>query len=233
MQKRFFLSILSLSFFTFSCTKESSTSNEIIPVADFSFTFVGDNHHAPSSVNFSSTSKSSYSFSWNFGDGTSGTGETVSHKYTTEGTYTVTLTTTAGQKSSTKTQTVTILPAYRSVSINRIYLDSTSATSQFNGEYNITDNNMSTLYWTSNPYYFTINPSSLPSYATISSPVLVSNLSLYYRVFLTDVTNVNNPILLQQGVFLPSLYNDGESIFSSYPSKAKISGGFSLGLQWQ
>jgi PKD repeat protein len=61
------------------------------PVADFTFSptnpVVGDK------VTFTSTSTGSISsYDWSFGDGATGSGGSVSHSYTTAGTYTVTLT---------------------------------------------------------------------------------------------------------------------------------------------
>lgn len=67
---------------------------------------------APLTVNFSGSGStdpdgSIVSYAWNFGDSTTGSGETISHIYSTPGTYAATLTVTDNQ-SATNSQSVTI-----------------------------------------------------------------------------------------------------------------------------
>src|SRR5437667_1727998 len=77
-----------------------------------SFTYTPSNPVTGQTVTFTATASggtSPYTFSWSFGDGLSATGASVTHSYTTNGTYTVTLTTNdSGGRTATTSNTVSV-----------------------------------------------------------------------------------------------------------------------------
>src|SRR5947208_3107979 len=77
-----------------------------------SFTYPPSNPVTGQTVTFTATASggtSPYTFSWSFGDGLSATGASVTHSYTTNGTYTVTLTTNdSGERTATTSNTVSV-----------------------------------------------------------------------------------------------------------------------------
>lgn len=91
-----------------------TVTNTPPPALTASFTYSPSSPNAGQQITFSGSANGGttpYSFNWNFGDGLSGTGTTVSHAYSTGGTFTVILTVKdAGtpQQSATSQHTVTI-----------------------------------------------------------------------------------------------------------------------------
>jgi len=77
-----------------------------------SFTYTPSNPVTGQTVTFTATASggtSPYTFSWSFGDGLSATGASVTHSYTTNGTYTVTLTTNdSGGRTATTSNTIPV-----------------------------------------------------------------------------------------------------------------------------
>ena len=77
-----------------------------------SFTYTPSNPVTGQTVTFTATASggtSPYTFSWSFGDGLSATGASVTHSYTTNGTYTVTLTTNDSEgRTATTSNTVPV-----------------------------------------------------------------------------------------------------------------------------
>src|SRR5207247_10329550 len=69
------------------------------PALTASFSYSPSSPQAGQQVSFSASASggtSSYSYSWNFGDGSTGTRSSVTHTYSSGGSYTVTLTVTDG-----------------------------------------------------------------------------------------------------------------------------------------
>lgn len=98
--------------------------NNLNPTAVISATPTSGN--APMTVAFSGAGStdpdgSIASWNWNFGDGTTGTGSSISHLYSTAGTYSAQLTVTDnGGASASTTTTITVGPALVEMSVNNI-----------------------------------------------------------------------------------------------------------------
>ncbi|TMI62271.1 PKD domain-containing protein [Candidatus Bathyarchaeota archaeon] len=90
----------------------SSQTLTVRPPLTASFTYAPSNPVTGQTVTFTATASggtSPYTFSWSFGDGLSATGASVTHSYTTNGTYTVTLTTNDSEgRTATTSNTVPV-----------------------------------------------------------------------------------------------------------------------------
>lgn len=225
MKKSLVLTTSIFAFALLSCKKESTTSNQPTPVASFTHTFVGDNSHAPCTVQFKSTSTNSSSESWDFGDGSSAVGTNVSHKYTAEGSYVVKLTSSNGQ-TSTKTETITVSRVYSSVAIAGFWVNAPLSTTSDIG-FIIWDNigGVGTPIWSSPVLPV---PPNYPNVFTPTIPALLSSLSTTYLVKLMDI----NGSTLQLTPFIPTLYNTGNTTIDSYPTHVDCSNNFSFDLEW-
>lgn len=88
------------------CTLQVLASVGTCPIASFTSSAVSG--PAPLAVSFTNTSTNTISYLWSFGDGTSSTDASLSHTFTTPGTYNVTLTASNGTKSSLVNATITV-----------------------------------------------------------------------------------------------------------------------------
>lgn len=88
--------------------KSAFTPVEILSVDCVSSLETGESGTFTASVNADATQPVTYS--WSFGDGTSGTGMTVSHSWSSPGTYDVTVTANNGRASDSETCSVTVQP---------------------------------------------------------------------------------------------------------------------------
>src|SRR5207302_97444 len=91
----------------------SAKSVTVAPPLTVSFTETPSSPTTGQVVTFTATTASGgtspYTFSWSFGDGLSATGASVTHSYTTNGTYTVTLTTNdSGGRTATTSNTIPV-----------------------------------------------------------------------------------------------------------------------------
>jgi PKD repeat protein len=109
------------------------TPGNVAPTAAFTATPTSGN--APLTVNFSGSGStdpdgSITNWAWNFGDGSSGSGATISHVYTTAGSYTAVLQVTDnGGMTASKSTTITVGAAPAPMSVSNIALTLTVAKS--------------------------------------------------------------------------------------------------------
>jgi PKD repeat protein len=97
-----------------SCNKGTTDSNNLQPLADFTFT-ASPNFAAPATVYFANKSTNADTYKWDFGNGQTSTEKNPSVTYTVNGTYTVKLTVNAitipnvSSIENTSTQIITIV----------------------------------------------------------------------------------------------------------------------------
>lgn len=209
-----------------NCSKSDSTPN---PVADFSFTAVGSNTHAPATLNFSNSSVNGASFAWDFGDGSTSTQRDASHKYVTAGSYPVKLTTTAGSKTNVKTQVINILAPYTKMALTKISLSSTTETSSYTAYFRFSDASNTELFRSAN---ITITPSGLPASWALTTPFLFNNLAGSYFIEVWKDGTISDT-KVASGPLVPTLYNTGTEVVNSYPTSITSLQGLSFTVQWQ
>ena len=80
-----------------------------LPPASAAFSIDRSSGYAPLTVSLTNTSQNATSYAWSFGDGTHSTVASLSHTFTTPGTYKVTLAASDGTMSALASSTVTVL----------------------------------------------------------------------------------------------------------------------------
>lgn len=100
-----FSQILLISvFFLFSCSKDSSTTDELA----VSFSMDKANATVGDNITFTNTSQYGTSYGWDFGDGNTSIEKNPTHSYSSTGEFTITLTANGDEGSGSTTEPVTI-----------------------------------------------------------------------------------------------------------------------------
>ena len=125
-----------------STSQQTATTQQTVSVSNPAPTLTGSFTYSPASpqagqfVSFTGSASGGtppYSFSWSFGDGSTGTGSSVTHAYSSAGSYTVTLSIKDGgspQQTATSQQTISVTNPSSTLTASFTYTPSSPQTGQ-------------------------------------------------------------------------------------------------------
>lgn len=229
-----------------SCSKDDSTNpiiipnDTIVPIANFSYTLLGE--YPPLEVKFVNSSLLASNYSWTFGDGGTSTEKDPTHLYTNSGSFAVKLTAHNADTLSYKTKTVTIPELPTKVFLKSLTMDSLKFTDFFgmpwdtqNGpdvffQIEITNPNIEMIY--KSAIISDIEEGNMPVVWSYDAPYIeLTEVGTNFQFIFAEDDGVNYTAMTD-----PVVYNFAS--ISGYPSTVQLSssvGGvtFTLELVWK